>query len=227
MQIATLMQRLLLLLCIVFAAATLTATPSLATSPNSRPQPGFDFYVLSLSWSPSWCAAHPKARHSLQCDPRENHGFIVHGLWPQNEHGYPEFCPTRQPDRVPSGLGRHYLDLIPSMGLIGHEWRKHGVCTGLKQADYFATVRKAYHAVHIPPALISLHTGKAASPDLIEKAFIAANPGLKPDGIAVACSAGMLEEVRICLTRGLSFRSCGEVDRQSCTLSSVNIPPIK
>lgn len=187
----------------------------------------FDFYVLSLSWSPSWCATHPEAKNSQQCDPSKDYGFIVHGLWPQNEHGYPQFCPTRQSDRVPDQLGRRYLDIIPSMGLIGHEWRKHGVCSGLTQADYLAKMRAAYDAVKIPPALVHLQQTKSASPELLEKAFVAANPGMTADGIAISCSAKMLNEIRICLNKDLSFRACDEVDRQSCPLGSVNIPPIQ
>ena len=53
-------------------------------------------------------------------------GFVVHGLWPQNERGYPEFCRTSEPDRVPDPLVERYLDLLPSAGLIGHPWRKPG-----------------------------------------------------------------------------------------------------
>jgi ribonuclease T2 len=194
-----------------------------ASQQNNR---AFDFYVLSLSWSPSWCATHPDSQKSQQCDPDRNYGFIVHGLWPQNEHGYPEFCPSRESDRVPSNLGRRYFDLIPSMGLIGHEWRKHGVCSGLSQADYFALLRQAYGKIRIPPSLANLQKGGSASPDMIEKAFLATNPGLAPTGIAVACSDRMLSEIRICLNKDLSFRDCHEVDQQACPLRSVKIPPI-
>ncbi len=186
----------------------------------------FDFYVLSLSWSPSWCATNRNSSNSRQCDPRENFGFIVHGLWPQNEHGYPQYCPTRLSDRVPSQLGKRYLDIIPSMGLIGHEWRKHGTCSGLDQTGYFAKVREAYELVQIPPVLETLAKGVSASPDAVEKAFIAANKGLPRDAIAVTCSGKMIEEVRICFDKSLNFRACAEVDRSACRLPNVKIPPI-
>jgi ribonuclease T2 len=188
---------------------------------------GFEFYVLSLSWSPSWCATHPQGSKTQQCDPSKNYGFIVHGLWPQNETGYPDFCPTRESDRVPDGLGRRYLDIIPSMGLIGHEWRKHGTCSGLKQAEYFATIRNAFDKVSIPPALKAIDRGRSADPALIEKAFIAANPGMTADGIAVSCSSHMLQEIRICLTKDLKFRDCREVNADACPLKSVDIPAVR
>ena len=212
-------------LAVALAAMSLAATPLVPAS--AADQAGqFDFYVLALSWSPSWCAAHPDRNQKGQCDPQKNYGYIVHGLWPQNEHGFPQFCATREPDRVPFEVGKPYLDIIPSIGLIGHEWRKHGVCSGLKQADYFATIKKAYQAVTIPPALAHVDKAESVAPADIEKAFLAANPGMKAEGIAVACSGKMLEEVRICLNKDLSFRDCAEVDRKACSLSSIQVPPV-
>ncbi|HSX74729.1 MAG TPA: ribonuclease T(2) [Shinella sp.] len=188
---------------------------------------GFDFYVLSLSWSPTWCAGNDADGRTQQCRRGEDNGFIVHGLWPQNERGYPEFCPTRQPDRVPESLGRTVLDIIPSMGLIGHQWRKHGSCSGLGQKDYFAVTRAAFERVAIPAALTPQRGGSRLSPDAVEAAFIAANPGLDRKGIAVTCEGGRLEEVRICMTADLSFRTCPAVDRAGCRAKSIDQPPIR
>ena len=39
----------------------------------------FDFYVLSLSWSPSWCAANDRGGATPQCDGRRAYTFIAHG----------------------------------------------------------------------------------------------------------------------------------------------------
>src|SRR3977135_1905030 len=52
----------------------------------------FDFYVLSLSWSSGFCETPAGARARGQCDASVNLGFVVHGLWPQDEHGYPSDC---------------------------------------------------------------------------------------------------------------------------------------
>jgi ribonuclease T2 len=187
---------------------------------------GFDFYVLSLSWSPTWCADNDEGGRTQQCRRGENNGFIVHGLWPQNERGYPEYCATREPDRVPENLGRTVLDIIPSMGLIGHQWRKHGSCSGLSQKDYFAVTRAAFERVRIPASL-DAGKGQRLSPDGVEAAFIADNPGLSGQGIAVTCEAGRLEEVRICMTADLSFRTCPQVDRAACRAKSIDQPPVR
>lgn len=186
---------------------------------------GFDFYVLSLSWSPTWCTANDAGGRGEQCRKGGGYGFIVHGLWPQYERGYPEFCPSRQPDRVPDSLGRSVMDIIPSMGLIGHQWRKHGSCSGLGQKDYFAAVRAAHRRVTIPATLARGKT--RTSPEALEEAFIAANPGLERRGIAVTCEGGRLSEVRVCLTPGLGFRPCPEVDRAACRAKSVELPAIR
>jgi ribonuclease T2 len=188
---------------------------------------GFDFYVLSLSWSPTWCAENDAFGRTRQCRRGESHGFIVHGLWPQAERGYPDFCPTREPDRVPESLGRSVIDIIPSMGLIGHQWRKHGSCSGLGQHDYFNVTRAARERVTIPPALEPRGTTERIAPDAVEQAFVAANPGLPRDAIAVTCEGGRLEEVRICMTADLAFRPCPEVDRAACRAKTVEQPPVR
>lgn len=188
---------------------------------------GFDFYVLSLSWSPTWCEENDSGGKTQQCRRGNDHGFIVHGLWPQNDRGYPEFCRTREPDRVPENLGRTVLDIIPSMGLVGHQWRKHGSCSGLSQKDYFAVTRAAFERIRIPEGLEPARDSLRLSPEDLEQAFIAANPGLDRKGIAVTCAGGQLEEVRVCMTPDLSFRPCPEVDRTACRAKSIEQPPIR
>lgn len=220
------MRNLLRLATSLLVLGTLNGS-ALAAGKTGAPAGNFDFYVLSLSWSPSWCATHPEGQKTAQCDPTKDYGFIVHGLWPQNESGYPEFCATRLPDRVPANMGRDYLDIIPSMGLIGHEWRKHGTCSGLSQMDYFKTIRTAYGKIAIPPAFAKMDQGRSADPASIEKAFLAANPGMSSKGIAVSCSSHRLQEIRICLTKDLQFRECAEVDADACPLKSIDIPPVR
>ncbi|MFC3218083.1 ribonuclease [Tianweitania populi] len=191
------------------------ASPS--PSANAIPQgTGFDFYVLSLSWSPSYCQAEGDQAKRQQCGRRDPHGFVVHGLWPQFERGYPESCKSSEPDRVPDSLIAEYRDLIPSAGLIGHQWRKHGSCSGLSQADYLATVRAAREKINVPNGLDG--DTQPVSPKAIEDALAAANPGLEARDMAVTCKAGLIREVRICLTKdNLDFRACPEIDRQGCS----------
>lgn len=185
----------------------------------------FDFYVLSLTWSPSYCEAEGGARNDAQCETGRRYGFLVHGLWPQYERGYPKDCPTRlAPD---SAEIRAVADLMPAPGLVRHEWRKHGSCSGLSPADYLKTVRAAREAVRIPAAFRRLDNYVMVSPAEVEAAFVAANPGLRPGGVAVVCDGRRLREVRVCLTRGLGFRACEEVDRRACRASRVVLPPVR
>lgn len=190
-----------------------------ASSAEDRAIPqgvGFDFYVLSLSWSPSYCQAEGDPANRQQCKRGNPLGFVTHGLWPQFERGYPESCGSSEPERVPDALVRRNLDLFPSAGLMGHQWRKHGSCSGLSQQDYFAVVRAAQSRITIPDTL-----GKdeqPVSPQAVEDAFATANPGLSKRDMAVTCKEGLIREIRICLTKdSLDFRACPEIDRQGCS----------
>jgi len=185
---------------------------------------GYDFFVLSLSWSPSYCEAEGEDANRQQCGGARDHGFVVHGLWPQYERGWPEFCDHDEPGRVPDALVRANLDLIPSAGLIGHQWRKHGSCAGMSQRDYFSVVRAAREKVVIPPRFENPGRDARIAPDAVEAEFLAANAGLPADGMAVTCDGRYVAEVRICLTRELAFRSCGEVDARACRLPRAMMP---
>ena len=185
---------------------------------------GFDFYVLSLSWSPSYCEAEGTKTNRGQCAPERDLAFIVHGLWPQFERGWPEFCASDEPQRVPDRLVSTALDIMPSAGLIGHQWRKHGTCTGLEHHEYLQATREAFGRIVIPQSFWSAQAAAEADPDDIENAFVDANPGLPGDGIAVTCADGRLAEVRICLTKELDFRSCPEVDERACRAAAISIP---
>jgi ribonuclease T2 len=186
-------------------------------------QPGdFDFYVLSLSWSPSWCATAPAAEKSPQCDEDGDFGFVVHGLWPQYETGYPEYCEAD--GRVSASVAASMLDIMPDRALVAHEWRKHGSCSGLSPKGYFAETRAAFERLRIPHAFRASTDDRRMSAEAIETAFVAANPGMSRDGIAVSCGGGMIEEVRICLARNLMFRPCREVDMRGCRQQNLKVP---
>ncbi len=187
---------------------------------------GFDFWVLALSWSPGYCASEGDNANREQCAGRTEHAFVVHGLWPQFERGYPEFCETRQSLDVSRQAVNTIDDLIPSTGLVRHQWKKHGTCSGLTQPDYFETIRAAREMVAVPDDFEGRRATSSIDPDAIEAAFLAANPGLPAKGVAVTCDRRFLREVRICLNRDLSgFRPCAEIDTRSCRLGSVVVPP--
>ncbi len=213
-----------------FRTCALTALLLLAggaSRANADPgTPGFDFYVLSLSWSPSYCAAEGAEANQQQCGAGRPYAFVVHGLWPQREHGYPTDCPVQERN-VPRERMRTLYDLMPASSLIAYQWRKHGSCSGLSQADYFALLRKAREAVEIPVEFRRLDSYRTVDPDQAEQRFLQSNPGLPADGVAVTCKKGYLREVRICLTKDLAFRSCGEVDARACRASKVAMPPVR
>jgi ribonuclease T2 len=195
-------------------------------APRAAMADNFDFYVLSLSWSPSWCATNDRNGSSAQCDSRRRYTFITHGLWPQNERGWPQNCDSREPSRVPQSLVRQYYDIIPSAGLAGHEWRKHGTCSGLNQRTYFETMRRAYDRVKMPATIFDGRIPRRLAVDDIENLFSRANPGLSPAGIAVSCERGQLTEIRICMTKSLAFRACEEVDRNACRARIISVPAL-
>ena len=187
----------------------------------------FDFYVLSLSWSPSYCAAAGDRADPDQCASGRPYAFVVHGLWPQYDRGYPQHCATsyRQPDRA---LVASMLDVMPSRSLIRHEWTKHGACAGLSPQRYFAATRRAYEAVVIPERLKRLEKTIVVDPEVLERAFLAVNAGMPADAIAVTCGGNRIREVRICLTRDLTgYRACPEVDRSACRRQDQRMPPVR
>ncbi len=215
------------LLHAVASALMLACISQAAAEPSSRgDRPGdFDFYVLALSWSPSYCEAEGGDADPQQCRAAKPLGFVVHGLWPQFERGSPERCDTNQRD-VPRALARSVSDLMPSTGLVRHEWQVHGTCSGLAQADYFALLRQARETIAIPPPFRNLQSARSLEPREAERLFLRANPGLEPEAVAVTCDRDLLREVRICLDKGLRFRTCPEVDRRSCRRRSVLMPPM-
>lgn len=209
---------------IVSVLGWLAAVPAVAQQAGKSGQ--FDFYVLSLSWSPTYCVEAGKRANKRQCGDDRHYGFIVHGLWPQTETGYPESCSSSHPSRVPEELGRSYYDIMPSMSLIGHEWRTHGTCSGLDQKSYFDLARTARRSVKVP-ALFEKQTPGEMAPSEIEAAFVEANPGLPKTAIAVTCDQSRLQDVRICMTRDLKFRPCSQVDAKACPLPRATIPPVR
>jgi ribonuclease T2 len=187
---------------------------------------GFDFYVLSLSWSPSYCEAEGEEANRQQCAAGRPYAFVVHGLWPQFERGFPESCRTDEPD-VPNAKLRTLYDLMPAAGLIRHQWRKHGSCSGLDQDDYFAVLRAARETVSIPPEFRHLDSYRMVAPGDAEAAFLKSNPALPKDAVAVTCDRRYLREVRICLTKDLKYRSCPEIDRRDCRIAKAVMPPVR
>jgi ribonuclease T2 len=206
----------------LLAALALIASPS-----RAEDRPGdFDFYVLALSWSPTWCATEGRGSASPQCRAGAGHGFVLHGLWPQRDTGRPEFCFEGRAPWVADEIAAEMADIMPDRELVFSEWRKHGTCTGLSTAGYFATSREAFDRIVVPPAFAA-PAGRTISASEAEQSFVAVNPGLQAEGIAISCADGLLKEVRICLNRALDFRSCEEIDRRGCRQKRLTLPAAK
>lgn len=189
----------------------------------------FDFYVLALSWSPSYCEAaqaRPPVRvPDQQCGGRP-FAFVVHGLWPQYERGFPSYCQVPAP-RLDHAVVGSMLDLMPSPRLIFHEWDQHGTCSGLSPHAYFESVRKARAVVKIPTDYLELGKPVTVTPDEVTEAFIKANPGLSRAAIAVSCDNKRLTEVRVCLGKDLSFHDCADIARRTCRLDRIAMPAVR
>jgi ribonuclease T2 len=214
---------------VAVAALALVLTVGGASAQDRRQnEPGqFDFYVLALSWSPSFCEAAGErgTPPRQQCGERP-YSFVVHGLWPQYEKGFPEYC-QHPPPRLDRNIVSAMLDLMPAPRLIFNEWDKHGTCSGLGQRAYFETIRKVRAQVKIPEAYLDPKQILTVTPDEVEEAFVAANPGLTRDGIAVTCDSRRLSEVRICVGKDLSFRPCPEIDTRACRRDRLVMPPVR
>jgi ribonuclease T2 len=172
----------------------------------------FDYYLVSLSWSPAYCSTHPQDQ--TQCGGR-GFGFVLHGLWPQKSAGgYPQDCPENS--RPSKATVQKTLAFMPSEKLIQHEWTKHGTCTGLTADQYFELADRAYAAINIPASFQAPSSSVQMSAPQIVSAFLQANPSFSEDNMAIKCSKGELEEVRVCVDTQMKPKACGKGVRTQC-----------
>ncbi len=186
----------------------------------------FDYYVMALSWSPTWCALTGDGRGDPQCDAGRGFSFTLHGLWPQHEAGWPEYCRTgaRDPSR---GQTAAMADIMGGAGLAFYQWKKHGRCSGLPAEDYFALSRQAYDSVAIPEVLSVLDEDVTLPASVVEEAFLEANSGLSADMITITCEDGRIDEARICLTKDLTPRRCGEDVIRDCRMQDALMEAVR
>lgn len=208
-------------------AMLIWAGPALAPAWAKGERAGdFDYYVLALSWSPTWCALEGDRRGADQCDNRHDYGWTLHGLWPQNERGWPSDCRTSHRD-ASRGQTKAMTDIMGSGGLAWHEWKKHGRCSGLSAADYFDASRKAYNAVERPAVFRKLKDPVKLPAKVVEQAFLESNPQLSADMITVTCKSQRIHEVRVCLSKDLEPRQCGRDVINDCSLDNALFDAIR
>jgi ribonuclease T2 len=188
----------------------------------------FDYYVLVLSWMPSYCLTEGRDRKDGQCQASKPRAFRLHGLWPQYDKGWPESCPIGKRPWVPAKVIEEMRDIMPSKPLIIHEYRVHGTCSGLEPAQYFGVARQLYERVSVPPRFLAPDADRLASPDEIEREFLGANPWLTPDMISITCRRANLLDIRVCFGRDLFPRSCGvnEDQKRLCPAGKITVPPV-
>lgn len=212
-----------ILVLIIFAQAA-----GLSAKEQRRGQ--FDDFVLALSWSPSYCAGDPGQRDAQQCAPGRRFAFVVHGLWPKFVNGWPESCESRK-EMIPQERIDAMLDVMPSKKLIIHEWKKHGACSGLTQADYFGSVRKIFGSLRIPARYLSPQAPVTITPEQLVVDFVKSNRGLTADMLSVQCGTASdlarLSELWICVNKTGSFTACGTTDRWQCRAKTIVMPPVK
>jgi ribonuclease T2 len=202
-------------------ADLLTATEGLAASQDSQTgseatlsltdQPSitqdFDYFVLALSWSPDYCASDG-INDSQQCSIGKKLGFVLHGLWPQNNQGYPSSCSSQ---KLPPSVKAQFPGLYPSDSLFTHEWEKHGTCSGLSPEQYLSLSRQIKESIAVPALYRSPQTPFRTTTQQLKSDFIDANPGYRENTLAVNCSGSgrFLKELYICFSKTGQSADCG------------------
>ena len=211
----------------LWSAITVALPQALAAGGNRTGE--FDYLVLTLSWSPTYCASSEGRNDRDQCSPGRRYAFVVHGLWPQHDLSWPEYCDTA--DRyVPERTIDEMLAIMPSKRLIIHEWRKHGSCFGT-QDDYFAAIHALFDQIRIPARYLSPQVPVAVTPKQLVTDFIKTNPQLDEATLSVHCGNARdkanLQELRICYDRNLQPQACGPNERRSCRARQLVLPPVR
>lgn len=204
-----------------------------ARATNAQTPGDFDYYALALSWSPTHCESEDGQRDSQQCAPRHGrpYGFILHGLWPQYTEGYPESCPTEGRPFVPNSVIEAMANVMPSRGLVIHQYRKHGTCSGLAPKAYFDTARRLFQSIRVPERFRNPTHTQFVSPGDVITAFTAANPKLDASMMAVVCAGpgNRFRELRICFSKSGEPIRCGRNEAQGslCRTQRMHVPPVR
>jgi len=183
----------------------------------SQGTPGvFDYYLLTLSWSPEFCYSHGD-RPECQSG---HHGFVVHGLWPQYVDGYPERCSSAAGLANPAEVA----DILPDAGLVAHEWSTHGTCSGLDAESYFKLLRRAFSSVKVPERFRTEKGNFSIPPEEVKREFMQANPGIRAEDMTVSCGNNFLTAVSFCMTKDLKPTACQNL--RDCRANLIRVPRI-
>jgi ribonuclease T2 len=218
-------RRLVLLVVALLAAAVpAQARRSVADNPGD-----FDYFLLTLSIAPSFCALSPANQAKPQCQVLTEADFratplTVHGLWP-NRSGVsvnlqPQDCEGpplgRLPDSVCADLQR-YMPGGP--GLERYEWRKHGTCSGLSPEAYFATLATLARYANETIGAAMREGGMLGRPMRIAEllAAVEARERALASAIVVDCrqprggGEALVREIRVVLSKDLQPMAAADV----------------
>jgi ribonuclease T2 len=214
----TITQAALLVLLAVVASAAYTKHHS---NQATQGKPGeFDYYLLTLWWSPEFCHS-PAHADKPECQSG-HHGFVIHGLWPQYAtHGYPENCSDAPGLSNPAEMA----DIMPDAWLVSHEWKTHGTCSGLDAESYFKLLRQAFTSIKVPDRFAAPHASFSLPPEDIKSEFVRANPNSNADDLTVSCGNNYLTAVSMCMTKDLKPTACQNV--RDCRANVVRVPPVR
>jgi ribonuclease T2 len=192
-----------------------------SSSPSSTGD--FDYYLLTLSWAPEFCATNPNGKGNAECDPGKHMGLVVHGLWPQYDNGkWPQDCASTPP--VASATVNHMMPIMPGKSLIQHEWAKHGTCSGLSVDDYFGAIEKLYNGLTVPDTFKKPSSPSQTSPGDVESAFASSNNA--PTGaFRVSCPQNEFSAVEVCLSKDLQYQACPTTLKE-CRAGQVKVLPV-
>jgi ribonuclease T2 len=183
----------------------------------------FDYFLLTLSWAPEFCASIPNGRTSVECAPNQHRGLVVHGLWPQYDNGkWPQDCASTPP--VSSSTVNHMMPIMPGKQLIQHEWAKHGTCSGMSVQDYFGAIEKLYNGLEVPPELKAPASSAQTNAPEIEQKFAAANNALK-SAFRVSCPQNEFSAVEVCLGKDLQYQACPSTLKE-CRAPQIEVRPV-
>lgn len=181
----------------------------------------FNFYIFSISWSPTYCEHHQQDKE--ECGGKFP-GFSLHGLWPMlTATNWPQNCSTTEkltPEALAFGK-----KIYPNKALVKHEWEKHGTCSGLDALSYFKKAENAVLSVKVPPVFQNVKTPLSMSATKIVQSFISSNPVLKPDNILLECANKELTEVRFCMDKNSKFEHCVAGFKTQCPSSDKIVIP--
>jgi ribonuclease T2 len=225
------------------------ATPGEARHRTSAAQAGsFDFYLLSLSVAPAFCALSPANQAKQECQDLSDQAFeqtplTVHGLWPNRAgvsvNRQPHDCGGPPLGTLPDGLQGDLGRYMPGgPGLEAHEWRKHGTCSGLSPEAYFTTVvNLARHANETIGAVMQdrgMLGQRMRISDLLSG--VAAKDPALAQAIVVDCAhprgggAALVEEIRVVLSKDLQpepVASVGMGHNAGCPGGAGLVPKVK